>query len=129
MENKLDAQKKPSVQGPKQRETLLSQEQIIQLKIIEKLTETMCFRAAEGSKNYFRIMSARLSREKFEYVMQALTTLGERERGEGETALIDLASILREIKLLTPRKKTQYEQDAEELFAEQRKAREQAIGN
>lgn len=61
--------------------------------------------------------------------MQALTTLGERERGEGETALIDLASILREIKLLTPRKKTQYEQDAEELFAEQRKAREQAIGN
>ena len=126
MENKLDAQKKPLVLEPKQRETSLSQEQIIQLKIIEKLTETMCFRAAEGSKNYFRIMSARLSRENFEYVMQALTNLGERERGEGETLLLDLASILREIRLLTPKPKTVYEQEAKELFEEQRKARERA---
>ena len=129
MENKLDASKKISNLERKQSEMLLSQEQIIQVKIIEKLTETMCFRAAEGSKNYFRIMSARLSREKFEYVMQALTTLGERERGEGETALIDLASILREIRLLTPKPKTAYEQEVEEIQAEQRKAREQASGN
>jgi hypothetical protein len=61
--------------------------------------------------------------------MQALTTLGERERGEGETALIDLASILREIRLLTPKPKTAYEQEVEEIQAEQRKAREQASGN
>ena len=58
--------------------------------------------------------------------MQALTNLGERERGEGETLLLDLASILREIRLLTPKPKTVYEQEAKELFEEQRKARERA---
>jgi hypothetical protein len=103
--------------------------QALVAQIMVKITETACFRAAQTSPDYLKFMSVRLSKENPEYVMQALTSLGERKRGEGETALLDLATILEEIKLLTPRKKTQYEQDAEELFAEQRKAREQAIGN
>jgi hypothetical protein len=69
-------------------------------------------------------MSARLSKENPEYVIQALTILGERKRGEGETALLDLASILEEIKLLTPKQKTAYEIERDEIFAEQKAARE-----
>jgi hypothetical protein len=98
-------------------------------KIVMALTQANCFRGAEPTKTYLQLFSARLEQENQEYLFEALDILGERERSEGEGMLLDLASILREIRLLTPRKKTQYEQDAEELFAEQRKAREQAIGN
>lgn len=56
--------------------------------------------------------------------MRALTTLGERKRGEGETLLLDLATILEEIKILTPRAKTVYEQERDEMQAERMKAYE-----
>lgn len=69
-------------------------------------------------------MSERLSKENREYVLQALTNLGERVRGEGESALLDLGTILQEIKYLTPRPKTACEQEAEEMFEERRKAKE-----
>jgi hypothetical protein len=93
------------------------------------LTESNCFRGAEPTEQYLRLFTARLGKENPEYLFKALENLGERKREEGENSLLNLAAILGEIRLLTPRKKTQYEQDAEELFAEQRKAREQAIGN
>ena len=90
------------------------------------LTQANCFRGAEPNKTYLQLFSARLEQENQEYLFKALNILGERKRGEGEGMLLDLASILEEIKLLTPRKKNQYEQESEEIMAEQRKAREQA---
>jgi hypothetical protein len=56
--------------------------------------------------------------------LQALTNLGEQVREERETSLLSLGAILQEIKLLTPRTKTAYELEAEEMFEEQQKARE-----
>lgn len=90
------------------------------------LTQANCFRGAEPSKTYLQLFSARLEQENQEYLFKALEILGERERNEGEGMLLDLASILREIRFLTPRKKTKSEQEAEELFAEQRAARERS---
>jgi hypothetical protein len=67
-------------------------------------------------------MAQRLSKENREYLFQALTNLGERKREQGETALLDLGSILEEIRLLTPRKKTRVELDEETMAEERRKA-------
>ena len=69
-------------------------------------------------------MSGRLSTENFEYVIQALTNLGEKTRREGESSLLDLGSILWEIQLLTPKRKTAYEQEVEDIENERRQARE-----
>lgn len=85
------------------------------------LTQANCFRGAEPTKTYLQLFSARLEQENQEYLFEALDTLGERERAEGEGMLIDLASILREIRLLTPREKTAYEKEREEMFTERRK--------
>jgi hypothetical protein len=68
------------------------------------------------------LFSARLEQEDEGYLFKALEILGEREREQGEAMLLDLASILREIKNLTPRKKTLYEQEVEEMQEERRKA-------
>jgi hypothetical protein len=67
-------------------------------------------------------MAERLSRENRDYLFQALTALGERKREQGETALLDLGTILEEIRLLTPRKKTRVELDEEIMAEERRKA-------
>lgn len=64
-------------------------------------------------------MAERLSKENREYLFQALTALGERKREQGETALLDLGSILEEIRLLTPKPKTSVELE-EEMMAEER---------
>jgi hypothetical protein len=69
-------------------------------------------------------MGQRLLTENPEYVMQALTNLGERKREDGETALLDLGSILQEIHILTPKPKTACEIEAEEMFEERRQATE-----
>lgn len=87
------------------------------------ITQANCFRGAEPTETYLRLFSARLERENQEYLFKALSILGERERSEGEGMLIDLASILREIRTLTPRTKKAYEIEADELFAEQQEAR------
>lgn len=87
------------------------------------LTQANCFRGAEPSETYLKLFSARLEQENQEYLFTALNTLGERDRCEGEPTLLTLASILGEIKLLTPKPKTAYEQECEEILAEQRKAR------
>jgi hypothetical protein len=71
-------------------------------------------------------MSARLSKEKFEYLEKALTNLGERVRAEGETSLLDLPTILAEIRRISPRPKSDYELEAKAQFEEQRHAREEA---
>jgi hypothetical protein len=86
------------------------------------LTQANCFRGAELTETYLRLFSARLERENQEYLFKALEILGEREREQGESMLLDLASILREIRLLTPREKTAYEREQEEMFEERRKA-------
>lgn len=88
------------------------------------LTEANCFRGAEVTEQYLRLFTARLQKENSEYLFQALTNLGEQVREDGETTLLNLAAILQEIKILTPRVKTAYEQEAEEMFEERRKARE-----
>lgn len=88
------------------------------------LTQANCFRGAEPTKTYLQLFSARLEQENQEYLFEALNILGERERGEGESMLIDLSSILREISLLTPRVKKPYELEADEMFEERRKAME-----
>lgn len=87
------------------------------------LTEANCFRGAEVTEQYLRLFTSRLEKENVDYLFPALANLGERVRGEGETTLLNLATILGEINILTPRKKTSYEQEAEEIFEEQRKAR------
>lgn len=86
------------------------------------LTQANCFRGAEPTKTYLQLFSARLEQEDEGYLFKALEILGEREREQGEAMLLDLASILREIKNLTPRKKTLYEQEVEEMQEERRKA-------
>ena len=45
-------------------------------------------------------MAARLSRENAEHVFAALTTLGECKRDQGETSMLDLGTILDEIRYL-----------------------------
>lgn len=90
------------------------------------LTQANCFRGAEPTETYLRLFSARLEQENQEYLFEALNILGERERAQGETMLIDLASIFREIRFLTPRKKTAYELEAEEMAEERRKALEES---
>lgn len=92
-------------------------------KIVMALTQANCFRGAEPTKTYLQLFSARLEQENQGYLFQALSILGERKRGEGEAMLLDLASILEEIKLLTPKPKTAYEQEAEAIFEERRRAR------
>lgn len=66
----------------------------------------------------------RLSKENPEYLFEALTNLGERVREEGESSLLTLGMILEEIHILTPRTKTAYEEEVEEMFQERRKATE-----
>lgn len=87
------------------------------------LTQANCFRGAEPTKTYLQLFSARLEQENQEYLFKALNVLGERKRGEGESMLLDLASILDEIHILTPKAKTACEQEAEEMFKERRQAR------
>ena len=86
------------------------------------LTQANCFRGAEPTKTYLQLFSARLEQENQDYLFKALNILGERERTEGESMLLDLASILKEIRLLTPRKKTRVELDEETMAEERRKA-------
>lgn len=88
------------------------------------LTNANCFRGAETNELYMRTYVTRLEKENSEYLFQALINLGERVREEGESSLLTLGMILQEILILTPRKKTAYEQEAEDIFQEQRKARE-----
>ena len=88
------------------------------------LTQANCFRGAEPTETYLELFSARLEQENQEYLFKALNILGERKRVEGEAMLIDLASILDEIKLLTPKRKTSCELEAEEMEKERRQARE-----
>lgn len=95
----------------------------IRSRIVLALTEANCFRGAEVTEQYLRLYSARLEKENTEYLFQALENLGEQVRTEGETSLLPLAVILQEIRVLTPRKKTAYEQECEEILTEQRKAR------
>lgn len=90
--------------------------------ILAKLTETMSFRGAAATEKYFTLMTQRLSKENFEITMQALTALGERKREQGETALLDLGSILEEIRILTPKPKTSVELEEEIMAAERREA-------
>lgn len=93
-------------------------------RIAMALTEANCFRGAEVTEKYLRLFTARLERENPNYLFQALTNLGERVRGEGENSLLNLATILEEIKILTPRPKTLSEQEADEMFEERKKAME-----
>lgn len=72
------------------------------------------------------MMAERLSKENFEYTMQALTNLGEKKREEGETALLPLATVLEEIRRLTPKPKTLYEIEVDEMAAERAKAMKEA---
>jgi hypothetical protein len=86
------------------------------------LTEANCFRGAEPSEVYFDLFAARLEQENQEYLFKALKILGEREREEGEPALLNLPMILKEIRLLTPRPKTRVELDEEMMENERRRA-------
>lgn len=47
---------------------------------------------------YLELMSARLSSENPKHLFKALAMLAEKPRRKGETALLDLGSILSEIK-------------------------------
>ena len=98
------------------------------LSIMAKLAETISLRAGQASPAYLRLMSERLSKENYDYVIHALKILEERERGEGETTLLDLATILKEIRRLTPKPKTLYEIEEEQIEAERTKARLEAAG-
>ena len=88
------------------------------------ITEANCFRGAEVTDQYLRLFTARLEQENPAYLFQALKSLSEQVREEGEPSLLTLGMILQEIHLLTPRRKTAAEQESEEIFEEQRKARE-----
>jgi hypothetical protein len=88
------------------------------------LTEAHCFRGAEVTEQYLRLFSARLEQENPLFLFPALKNLGEQIREEGETSLLTLGMILQEIKILTPRTKTAYEEERDEILAEQKKARE-----
>jgi hypothetical protein len=88
------------------------------------LTQANCFRGAEPNEYYLKLFSARLEQESEDFVFQALTNLGEQVREEGDPSLLTLGMILQEIKLLTPRTKTAYEEERDEILAEQKKARE-----
>lgn len=88
------------------------------------LTQANCFRGAEPNEYYLKLFSARLEQEVSDYLFPALKNLEEQIREEGEPSLLTLGMILQEIKLLTPRAKTTYEQEQEEMFEERRKARE-----
>ena len=92
------------------------------------LTQENCFRGAEPTKTYLQLFSARLEQENPEYLFKALDLLGERERGEGEAMLLDLASILKEIRRLTPRQKTLYEKEVDEMAEDRRKALKEVGG-
>lgn len=61
------------------------------------LTETHCFRGAQMNLQYLDLMSRRLAIEDIDRVLSALTALGERQRKDGETALLDLGTILAEM--------------------------------
>lgn len=95
-------------------------------KIMLALTEANCFRGAEPTEQYLRLFTARLQKENSEYLFEALNNLGERSRGEGENSLLNLAMILEEIKILTPRAQTPYEKEKEEMDAERRSVLESA---
>lgn len=86
------------------------------------LTQANCFRGAEPTRTYLDLFSARLEQENPEYLFKALDLLGERERGEGEAMLLDLASILKEMRRLTPRPKTIVEIEEDVMAEERRKA-------
>jgi len=86
------------------------------------LTQANCFRGAEPTEQYLRLFTARLKQENPEYVFKALDILGEQERAEGETLLLSLPTILRVIRLLTPRQKTRVEIEEDIMTEERRKA-------
>lgn len=92
------------------------------------LTQANCFRGAEPTRTYLDLFSARLEQENSAYLFKALENLGERERGEGETTLLDLASILKEIRILTPRPKTRVELEEDAMAEERRKAIREVFG-
>lgn len=96
-------------------------------RIIAALTEANCFRGAEPTKTYLQLFSARLEQENLELLFKALNTLGEREREEGETTLLPLASILREIRILTPRPKTIVDLE-DEMMANERAMAMREVG-
>lgn len=111
--------KTKALSKPPQEISLSGQKTLI---VMAKLAETISYRGAEGSPKYLELMAERLSKENREYLFQALTKLGERKREQGETALLDLGTILEEMRLLTPRKKSQVELEDEMMWEERRKA-------
>lgn len=107
---------------PQPTKSLAKMDTKVTLAIMAKLAETISLRAGQASPGYLKLMAQRLSRENYNYVMQALVILEERERGEGETTVLDLATILKEIRLLTPRQKTRVEIEEDVIAEERRKA-------
>lgn len=91
------------------------------------LTESNCFRGAEATRTYLDLFSSRLEREDQKYLFQALEILGERDREEGEPSLLNLPMILKEIRRITPRKKTRMELE-EDLMAEERRKAIREVG-
>jgi len=67
------------------------------LKIMDALTEVHCYRGAQMNEMYLNLMSARLAQEDLARVFRALKDLGERPRKDGESALLDLGTILGEM--------------------------------
>jgi hypothetical protein len=86
------------------------------------LTEANCFRGAEVTRTYLDFYSARLVQEDSYYLFKALTILGERDREEGEPFLLNMPMILKQIRDLTPRKKTLVEIQEDVMAEERRKA-------
>ena len=68
------------------------------LSITLALAEANSFRCAKADAGYLKLFTERLSKENPELVIGALTRLGERQRGEGESALLDLGTILTEMR-------------------------------
>jgi hypothetical protein len=91
-------------------------------RIMLALTQANCFRGAEPTEQYLRLFTARLEQENPDYLFQALAKLGERDREEGEPALLNLPMILKEIRYLTPKPKTRVEIDEEAYMEARRKA-------
>ena len=67
------------------------------MQITMALAEANSFRCAKADRDYLKLFTERLSRENPERVLRALRALGERKRADGESALLDLGTILAEI--------------------------------
>lgn len=85
--------------GTEQSQTIarLSQNTSPNLRITMALLEANSFRCANADKNYLKLFTERLSRENTERVLGSLKRLGERKRRNGDTALLDLGTILEEM--------------------------------